>query len=142
MRSVDFIAELDGVDPAQHRRPGSEPPASPPTILAGDFNAVPDSDEIRRLTGLSTPYRPGRVFTDAWAAVGDGPGHTWTRDNPHAGDALWPRRRLDYVFVSYPRAKPLANPVAAWLAGVDPIDGVVPSDHYAVVVELDDRQTL
>ena len=120
-------------------RPDDE--AAPPPVLAGDLNAVPESEEIRRLTGLADPYRDGLVFTDCWAAVGDGPGHTWTRDNPHAADALWPRRRIDYVLVAWPRSKPLGNPRTARLAGVEPRDGVVPSDHYAVVVELDDRQT-
>jgi endonuclease/exonuclease/phosphatase family metal-dependent hydrolase len=115
-----------------------------PVVLAGDFNAVPDSDEIRRLTGASTLYGDpaggaGPVFTDSWAAVSDEPGHTWTRDNPHSVDAQWPRRRLDYVFVSWPRPKPLGNPMAASLVGHEPIAGVVPSDHFAVVVELDDR---
>jgi endonuclease/exonuclease/phosphatase family metal-dependent hydrolase len=123
-----------------------EQQAGPP-ILAGDLNAVPDSDEVRRLTGLSTPYRPGLIFTDAWQALSDDPGHTWTRDNPHSADALWPRRRLDYVMVAWPRAKPLGNPLRAELAGVDAAPGadgrpIVPSDHYAVVVELDQRQTL
>ncbi len=120
----------------------SDDPADPPPVLGGDFNAVPDSDEVRCLTGLSEPYRPGMIFTDCWAAVGDGPGHTWTRDNPHAADALWPRRRLDYVFVAWPRPKPLGNPLSARLAGVEAPVGIVASDHYAVVVELDDRQTL
>ncbi len=120
----------------------SDDPATPPVVLGGDFNAVAEADEIRRMTGLAEPYRPGLIFTDCWAAAGDGPGHTWSRDNPHAADALWPRRRLDYVFVAWPRPKPLSNPVSAALAGVEPHGGVVPSDHYAVVVELDDRQTL
>lgn len=120
----------------------SDDPAMPPVVLGGDFNAVAEADEIRRMTGLAAPYRPGLVFTDCWAAVGDGPGHTWTRDNPHSADALWPRRRLDYVFVAWPRPKPLSNPLSATLAGVEPHDGIVPSDHAAVVVELDDRQTL
>lgn len=114
----------------------------PPPILAGDFNAVPESDEIRRLTGLSTPFAPDLIFTDCWAAVGDGPGYTWTRDNPYAADALWPRRRLDYIFVAWPRQKPLCNPRSARLAGLGASDEMVPSDHYAVVAELDDRQTL
>lgn len=114
----------------------------PPPILAGDFNAVPDSDEIRRLTGLSASFSPDLIFTDCWAAVGDGPGYTWTRENPHAADALWPRRRLDYVFVAWPRQKPLGNPLKAELAGTGNPGEIVPSDHYAVVVELDDRQTL
>lgn len=120
---------------------------SPDTIvtIGGDFNAVADSDEIRRLTGLSTPYADSMIFTDSWAAVTDEPGHTWSRVNPHSSNAQWPRRRLDFVFVSWPRSKPTGNPVAANLFGLVPHptgDGktkVVPSDHYGVVVELDRR---
>ncbi len=136
LRLAQLETVVDLVD--RHR---SDDPEAPPAVLGGDFNAVPDSDEIRRLTGRSVPFRPGLVFTDCWEAVGDGPGHTWTRDNPHSAEALWPRRRLDYVFVAWPRPKPLANPVTARLAGVESPVGIVPSDHYAVVVELDDRQT-
>ncbi|MEM7325095.1 MAG: endonuclease/exonuclease/phosphatase family protein [Actinomycetota bacterium] len=141
----------DAVDDGAAKTGGtrSSDGAGLPIILGGDFNAVPDSDEIRRLTGLAAPYVPDVVFTDCWAAVGDGDGHTWTRANPHSADALWPRRRLDYVFVAWPRPKPLRNPVAAFLAGTEPVEygdgppgGIVPSDHYAVVVQLDDRQTL
>lgn len=113
-----------------------------PAVLGGDLNAVSDSDEMRRLTGLSTPYVGGLVFTDAWAAVGDGPGHTWVRDNPHTADAQFPRRRVDHVLVGWPRPKPLGNPLRAVLAGRDPVDGMVPSDHYAVVVDLDDRRSV
>lgn len=139
---VRFGAEqFDAIAPESEGRP--------PLVLGGDLNAVPDSDEVRRLTGLAAPYRPDLVFTDCWAAVGDGDGHTWTRANPHAADASWPRRRLDYVLVAWPRTKPLGNPRAARLAGTEPMtydggppEGTVPSDHYAVVVELDDRQTL
>lgn len=113
-----------------------------PPVLAGDLNAVPESDELRRLTGLSSPYVEGLVFTDAWAAVGEGHGHTWTRDNPHAADAQFPRRRVDHVLVGWPRPKPLGNPLRAELAGRLPVEGIVPSDHYAVVVDLDDRRSL
>lgn len=112
-----------------------------PPVLAGDLNAVPHSDEVRRLTGASSPYVAGLVFTDAWAAVGDGPGHTWTRDNPHTVDAQFPRRRVDHVLVGWPRPKPLGNPLRAVLAGVVPVGGMVASDHYAVVVDLDDRRS-
>lgn len=120
-------------------RHGALDESAPPVLLGGDMNAVPDSDEIRRLTGLSKTYVPGSVFTDVWAAVGDGPGYTWTRDNPNSAEALWPRRRLDYVFVSWPRPKPYLNPVSARLVGVDNHGGVVGSDHYGVLAELDDR---
>ena len=112
-----------------------------PPVIAGDLNAVPDSDEIRRLTGKAAPYVEGLIFTDAWAAVGEGPGHTWTRDNPHAADAQFPRRRVDHVLVGWPRPKPLGNPLRAELAGTAPVCGIVPSDHYAVVVDLDDRRS-
>lgn len=110
-------------------------------LLAGDFNAVPDSDEIRKLTGLAAPYVDGLTFTDSWAAVGDGDGYTWNRANPHAAQASWPRRRIDYLFVGWPREKPLMGPTEAWLAGVEPqgeteSSKIVPSDHYAVVAEL------
>ncbi len=124
------------------QRPVSRQLEPPPVLLAGDLNAVPDSDEIRRLTGLSRPLVPGLVFTDAWAAVSDDPGFTWSRDNPNSSEALWPRRRVDYVLVSWPRPKPYANPLAARLVGVEPRGGVVGSDHYGVLVELDDRTAL
>lgn len=114
-----------------------------PLILGGDFNAVPESDEIRRLVGLSDPYgsedTPIRVFTDAWAACGEGPGHTWTRANEYSADAQWPRRRLDYLFVGWPRPKPTGNPLEARICGTEPINGVLASDHACVVAEFDDR---
>lgn len=118
-------------------------------VLGGDFNAVAESDEIRRLTGLAEPYDEELVFTDTWAAVGAGPGDTWTRDNPHSENAQWPRRRLDAVFVSWPRPKPIGNPLRARVFGTVPrstglVSGesnqVVPSDHYGVAVELDRRR--
>ncbi len=88
--------------------------------------------------GLAEPYGDSVVFTDAWTAVGDGDGHTWTRDNPHTATAQWPRRRLDAVFVAWPRPKPTANPLSAELFGTT-ARPVVPSDHFGVVVELDRR---
>jgi len=107
-----------------------------PVVVGGDLNAVPDSDEVRVLTGRSAPPVAGLVFTDAWEVAGDGPGWTWRDDNPYLGDAAWPRRRLDYVLVSWPRTKPIGQPQRAWLAGLDAVDGVHPSDHAAVVVDL------
>lgn len=107
-----------------------------PTIVAGDFNAVPDTDEIRVLTGRrSAPVR-NLVLSDCWEQVGDGAGATWRNDNPYQAATAWPNRRLDYVFVSWPRPKPVGNPQRAWLAGLAPVHGVHPSDHAAVVVEL------
>ncbi len=113
-----------------------DPESDLPVVIGGDFNAVPDSDEVRMATGRVAPSRPGVLLSDSWEHVGDGPGPTWRRDNPYQAGTAWPQRRLDYVFVSWPRPKPVGNPESAWLAGLGPVDGVVPSDHAAVVVEL------
>lgn len=131
LRCTQVAAVLDAV---VDRR--GDPARDLPVVLGGDFNAVPDSDEIRMVTGRSAPPRPGVLLGDSWDFVGDGPGLTWRRDNPYQVDTAWPQRRLDYVFVSWPRPKPVGNPVAAHLAGIDPVEGVVPSDHAAVVVDL------
>lgn len=111
-----------------------------PVVVGGDFNAVPDSDEIRRLTGRTTTRHANLVLSDVWEQCGDGTGQTWRSDNRYQSDANWPNRRLDYVFVSWPRPKPMGHPRRAWLTGVEPedVDGssVQPSDHAAVVVDL------
>ncbi len=115
---------------------------APGPLLMGDLNAVPDSVEVRRLTGLDEPYVDDLVWIDTWPSVEDRPGHTWERGNPHAADAGWPRRRLDYVFIGWPHPKPLGNPIAARLEGGvgEPSASEVGSDHWAVVVDLDGRR--
>ena len=80
-----------------------------PTVLLGDMNAGPDAPEMRVLTA---------VLTDAWAAVGDGPGHTFAARRPFA--------RIDHVLVSSG-----LTPVAAEVADTRA------SDHRPVVAELD-----
>lgn len=113
-----------------------DPERDPPVVIGGDFNAPPDSDEVRMLTGRRAVPVPGLVLSDCWEHTGDGPGATWRSDNPYQTATAWPNRRLDYVFVSWPRPKPLGNPVRTWLAGIEPVGGVVASDHAAVVTEL------
>jgi endonuclease/exonuclease/phosphatase family metal-dependent hydrolase len=108
-----------------------------PTVVGADLNAVPDSDEIRALTGRSAPPVNGLVFTDAWEIAGDGsPGFTWRKDNPYLANAQWPNRRLDYVLVSWPRTTGEGTPVHAELFGTQPVGGVMPSDHAGLLVHL------
>lgn len=107
-----------------------------PAVIGGDFNAVPDSDEIRMLTGRAPTPVKGLVLSDCWELAGNGPGATWRDDNPYQLSTAWPNRRLDYLFVSWPRPKPVGNPVATHLAGHEPVDGIWPSDHAAVVADL------
>jgi endonuclease/exonuclease/phosphatase family metal-dependent hydrolase len=108
-----------------------------PPIVCGDFNAVPDSDEIRLLTGRSTVAVDGLVFHDAWEVAGDGSaGHTWSNRNPFAQRGLEPDRRIDYVFVGWPKEGGAGHVRRCWLTGMEPVEGVLPSDHYAVVAEV------
>jgi endonuclease/exonuclease/phosphatase family metal-dependent hydrolase len=112
-----------------------DPTVDLPLIVGADLNAVPDTDEVRMATGRS-PGVDGIVFSDVWEQVGDGPGHTWLRDNPHSPHSAWPDRRLDYLLVSWPRPKPVGNPMCAWRVGDGPTDGVWPSDHCAVIADF------
>ncbi len=113
------------------------PPRTYPPILGGDFNALPDSDEIRMLTGRAAVPEPKLVFHDAWDAAGDGgPGFTWSNENPFARLDLEPNRRIDYVFAGWPKAGGRGQVIDCEVVGTEPIDGVVPSDHYGVLATL------
>ncbi len=109
-----------------------------PPIVCGDFNAEPESDEIRMMTGLTTLAVPKLVFFDAWRSGGDGgPGWTWSRDNPFTVLDPDPDRRIDYVFSGYPDDEDGAGQVVqARVEGCEPVDGLYASDHYAVYAEL------
>ena len=134
-RQVVTIADLD----ARHRR-------ELPTIIAGDFNATPDAASIRFLTGRQSLGGRSVHYHDAWEIAGEGPGHSWIADNPNAATDIARivkqpshRRRIDYVFVggwdAHRRAHAYVR--AARLAFDKPVDGVWPSDHFGVVVDLD-----
>ena len=117
-----------------------------PTIIAGDFNATPDAAGIRYLTGRQSIGGRSVHYHDAWAVAGVGPGHTWTVDNPNARAGIDQgvrqpdhRRRLDYVFISSWHAHPKAycRIRAAELAFDQPEDGLWPSDHFGLVVDVE-----
>jgi endonuclease/exonuclease/phosphatase family metal-dependent hydrolase len=129
------ITDLD----ARHRR-------DLPTVIAGDFNAAPDAASIRHLTGRQSLGGRSVLYHDAWAVAGDGPGYTWTSDNPNtrAGADQIVRqpghhRRFDYVFVGswdfHPKGRAVIQ--SATLACDKPIDGLWASDHFGVVVDLE-----
>jgi hypothetical protein len=79
------------------------------------------------------------VLVDAWDAAGNaGRGDTWSSGNPRVPRrAVHPNRRLDYVMVTWPRRRGAGHVDDCRLAGTAAIDGVWPSDHYAVVADLD-----
>jgi endonuclease/exonuclease/phosphatase family metal-dependent hydrolase len=106
-------------------------------VVCGDFNAGPDSDEIRMLTGRSAPAAPGLVFYDAWEIAGDGsPGHTWSNRNPLAAVGLYPDRRFDYILSAWPRRGGIGHPVRCSLLGVRGPGEQQVSDHYGLTADL------
>jgi endonuclease/exonuclease/phosphatase family metal-dependent hydrolase len=116
-----------------------------PTIVAGDLNAAPDASSVRYLTGLQSLDGRSVHYLDAWAVAGDGPGYTWSVDNPLAAVEIehligqpGHRRRIDYVLVGSVHAHPdgRARIVSAEVVLDKPVDGVWLSDHSGVLVEL------
>ncbi len=133
--SATRVRQLQVVSEFIERQRRSDDAGHPP-ILLGDLNAVPDSDELRRLTGRSQPYLDGTVWSDAWELVGEGDGITWDDANEHVVDSAWPQRRIDYVLVAWPRPRPLGNPLRAERFGTPRGSGPPGSDHWGVVVDL------
>lgn len=112
-----------------------------PAILSGDFNAEPDSDEIRFLKGLTVFDERTTFFQDAWAVAGDdGPGYTsdW-RTHPLSAMLNIHRKRIDYVFVGDPfrRQGNAGRVLHCRVVADEPLTGVQASDHCGVVVEIE-----
>ncbi|MBL8604954.1 MAG: endonuclease/exonuclease/phosphatase family protein [Myxococcales bacterium] len=109
-----------------------------PALLAGDFNAEPDSDEMRYLRGLRTLNGRSTYFNDCWRTVnGALEGATFSRRNPYAAVCREPDRRLDYVFVKGPNSRYEGYPIACELIFDTPdADGVWPSDHFGVLATI------
>jgi endonuclease/exonuclease/phosphatase family metal-dependent hydrolase len=108
-----------------------------PPVICGDFNAEPTSDEIRMMTGETSCPVEGLTFRDAWRDGGDGgPGFTWSNANPFAVGELEHDRRIDYIFIGRAEAKPIGYPEHCRVAGDEAVDGIWPSDHFAVLAEL------
>ena len=109
-------------------------------VFGGDFNAVPLSDEIRFLRGLTTLNGRRVYFQDAFASCHpDLPGITWAERNSFT-DAMssFPRdRRLDYLFVSPQRRDGWGRVVRCdVVADVPAEDGTYCSDHFGVFAEI------
>lgn len=137
-RSVAAVAAR--ISAAAARLAGPEAPHFPP-VVAGDLNAEPDSDEVRHLSGSRTaPAVDGLVLLDAWRFADPAdPGWTWRRENAYLVEGN-PDARIDHVLVGLPSRGGLGAVRGAGLVGHQPVDGVWPSDHAGVRVDL--RETV
>jgi endonuclease/exonuclease/phosphatase family metal-dependent hydrolase len=112
-----------------------------PPLLMGDFNADPESDEIRYLKGQHVIDGRSLYFADVWQyADPPGSGHTYARDNAFALKNGEPNRRIDYIFVRGPDKQHRGEPLRVTRAfdqAVQGAEGLVwASDHYGVVCDL------
>ena len=108
-----------------------------PAVVAGDFNAEPDADEIRYLRGFTGLGGECVYFGDCWAAAGDGtPGATFVRRNPYASCYHEPDRRIDYVFVRGPNDRMEGAALECSLAFDQPVGEVWASDHLGVLATI------
>ena len=77
------------------------------------------------------------MLVDAWRYAGDGAeGRTWDRRNPHVAGVRQPSARIDYVFTGLPEFDGRGCVLDVRRVGADPVEGVWPSDHAAVLVDL------
>jgi endonuclease/exonuclease/phosphatase family metal-dependent hydrolase len=114
-----------------------QPAADLPMVVTGDLNAGPDFDEVRPLTGRAAPYDDRLAFIDSWEyANPEDPGFTWDRHNPNVTgqEASY---RIDYVLVETPGVDGVGRVRTTERFAVQPIEGVVASDHYGVIVEIE-----
>lgn len=119
-----------------------------PQILCGDMNAVPDSDEMRFLRGLTTLGGRRTHFQDAWLRLhrecipGDGPaqGITWSSENSltRALRSLDIDRRIDYVYVTSRKkdGRATVHDCRVVLTDRDGPDDICASDHYGVLADV------
>ena len=122
---ADYVAET------------ADPESALPPIVGGDFNAEPDSTEMRYLLGLTSLEGRSAYFQDAWRVAGArGPGHTWDNRNTFAAAEHEPDRRIDSVFVGHVRPGG-AGPVESARVVCDrALTGTFASDHFGVVADV------
>lgn len=112
-----------------------------PAILTGDFNAEPDTDEIRFLKGLTVLDDRTMFMQDAWAVAGDGgPGYTndWLT-HPLSAMLNVHRKRIDYVFVGDPfrRVGNAGRVHSCEMVAAEPLTGIQASDHIGLLAEIE-----
>lgn len=117
-----------------------------PTVIAGDFDATPDSASIRFLTGKQSLEGKSTHYLDAWQQAGNNSaGYTWTYQNGFAAQIIdrcirQPRhaRRIDYIFLGSPHDYSRFARLRSGRVVLDkPVAGIWPSDHYALYAEVD-----
>jgi endonuclease/exonuclease/phosphatase family metal-dependent hydrolase len=108
-----------------------------PPVVVGDFNAEPDSDEMRYMRGLTGLGGPCVYFADSFGIAGDGTsGTTFSKRNDFAAPLREPERRIDYVYVRGPDDAQRGEPLEASVCFDERHNGVFPTDHFGVITTI------
>ena len=108
-----------------------------PAVLMGDFNAPPDSTEMRYLRGLASIDGRSTYYHDAWEIGGPGgAGFTWDNRNDFASYSCEPDRRIDYVLVRSLDGGGRGRVIGARLVFDESVDGPFASDHFGVLADI------
>lgn len=117
-----------------------------PPILMGDLNSAPEESPVQYLLGRSKLDGDSICLGDAWTLANNStPGFTWDNRNPWAKAWKLHDRRIDYVLLagsgacgSWPRATRSYRVAKAELVFTEAgHDGVFPTDHFGLWVEVD-----
>lgn len=109
-----------------------------PSVMTGDFNASPDTDAVRFLTGRASLEGCGTYWRDSFARVRPHEdGYTWSARNPHVVRHIERNRRIDYVFVG-PLGEDSRGAILDARVVLDQCEesGEFPSDHFGVFAEV------
>jgi len=130
------VREQQVVEIAGHIK-AEAPISGLPAVLVGDFNAEPETAEIRFLKGLQSLGGKSTFFADCFGITGSGPGFTFdaTR-NPFAAPTHEYPRRIDYIFARGPDKALRGEPLHARVVMEEVEDGVAATDHHGVYAEI------
>ena len=121
-------------------RTTADPQSPMPPVIGGDFNAEPDSAEIRFMCGLQSLEGRSTYYQDAWRIADSGrdgdPGYTWDNANPFAALDHEPDRRIDYVFVGWRKDTGAGKVVHCEVVANRPLTGTFPADHFGLLADI------
>ena len=108
-----------------------------PLVVCGDFNADPDSDELRMMTGRAAAPVKGLSFYDGGKSqaqvAGAARGPTPTPSPPNCCGRIVGSTTSSQP---PPRRGGAGHPLAAGLLGAGPRGGTYASEHYAVQADI------
>jgi endonuclease/exonuclease/phosphatase family metal-dependent hydrolase len=151
--TTDFIRGIELEQISSYANSVKEKNPQSIVILAGDFNAIPESDSIRFLKGLRSGFNSpsaGAYWLDAWSVSGSPENYEFTS----SAEIFWakttallkgitnyerlPKRRIDYIFShdwNYGKRGDVQD-FKLWAVNPYGVNGETISDHFGVACKI------